>query len=260
MHFHKYQGAGNDFILIDNRSGEIQLSTEQIRLLCDRRFGIGADGLMLLNRRDSYDFEMKYFNADGHAGSLCGNGGRCIVRFAFDLGIKKETYHFLASDGDHQATILPNGQISLQMLDVTDIRSDQDEYILDTGSPHVVRFVEGLDELDVFSLGKSIRHEPRFAPKGINVNFVERTDRAERIRVRTFERGVEDETLACGTGVTACALALAIQDQKSMNTILDACGGTLQVEYQTSDFKTFTNIRLIGPAEKVFEVQWPLLP
>lgn len=257
MHFHKYQGAGNDFILIDNRSGDVRLTTEEIRSMCDRRFGVGADGLMLLNRQEGYDFEMKYFNADGRAGTLCGNGARCIVRFAFDLGIKKEHYHFLASDGDHEASLLPDGQISLQMHDVADIRLDADEFILDTGSPHVVRFMLGLNELDVYNLGKSIRSEARFAPNGINVNFVEQTDRADRIRVRTFERGVEDETLACGTGVTACALAMAVKNQQVNFTEIEVKGGTLRVEYQTSDFKHFTKIRLIGPAEKVFEGHWP---
>ncbi len=257
MHFHKYQGAGNDFILIDNRSGTIQLNTEQIQKLCDRRFGIGADGLMLLNEAPGYDFEMKYYNADGLPGTLCGNGSRCIVRFASNLGIVRESYRFLASDGPHEAMLLPDGQISLQMNDVSQVEQSGNDLILDTGSPHYVRLVSNLDEMDVYRIGKSIRNERRFEAKGINVNFVERTDQPDRIRVRTFERGVEDETLACGTGVTACAIAVAVTDKTGLPTTIQTRGGVLRVQFETKDFKNFSNILLIGPAEKVFEGDFP---
>jgi len=260
MHFHKYQGAGNDFILIDNRSGTIQPTPEQIRKLCDRRFGIGADGLMLLNTAVGYDFEMKYHNADGQPGTLCGNGSRCIVRFAFHLGIVRECYHFMASDGPHKATLLPDGRIALEMNDVTQVEQSEVDLVMDTGSPHFVRFVSSLDEVDVYRIGKSIRNEIRFAPRGINVNFVERTDQPDRIRVRTFERGVEDETLACGTGVTACAIAVAIVYRTCQPTIIETRGGLLEVQFSTTDFKKFSNIQLIGPAEKVFEGDLPDAP
>lgn len=253
MHFYKYQGAGNDFILLDNRLGTIQLTSTQIRSLCDRRLGIGGDGLMLLNASHEADFQMSYFNADGNPGSLCGNGSRCIIRFAHDLGIQKTTYEFLASDGPHQAQILPDGHIRLQMHDVHRIESTELGFFLDTGSPHVVQFVNDLEALDVHTLGKSIRHHPRFAPSGTNVNFIERTNQPDQIRVRTFERGVEAETLSCGTGVTACALVLARTDKTIRETQIHTPGGKLRVSYQTNDFEQFQDICLTGPAERVFE-------
>jgi len=253
MHFYKYQGTGNDFILIDNRAGECTLNAKQIENLCDRRFGIGADGLMLLNTHPSYDFEMVYYNADGQLGSMCGNGGRCITQFAHDQGIHKSVYHFQASDGPHEAQILPDGRISLRMIDVDQGSASGTDFILNTGSPHLVRIVQALDSYPVFEVGQAIRNEERFSPSGINVNFVERTESPDRIRVRTYERGVEDETFSCGTGVTACAIALSILDQKAIPCTIETKGGNLEVRYQTNDFSFFTNIHLIGPAEKVFE-------
>jgi diaminopimelate epimerase len=252
MQFHKYQGTGNDFVLIDNRSGELQLTAEQIEQICHRRFGIGADGLMLLNEHAGYDFEMKYFNADGRPGSLCGNGSRCIIRFAYDIGIQKNMYCFLASDGPHQAELFPNGQIRIHMNDVEVIQTFGDDLFMNTGSPHVVRFVAGLQELDVYNTGKSIRYHEQYAPGGTNVNFLERTPDPNRIYVRTYERGVEDETYSCGTGVTACALALAHSDRVVRETIVDTKGGQLMVQYKTADFTSFQEICLTGPATKVF--------
>ncbi|MBM3433010.1 MAG: diaminopimelate epimerase [Bacteroidetes bacterium] len=255
MHFYKYQGAGNDFILLDNRSGQLQLNTSQIRKLCDRRLGIGADGLMLLNTSNEADFQMTYFNADGKPGSLCGNGSRCIIRFAHDLGIRKTNYDFIASDGPHQAEILADGNIRLQMHDVSQIEVADQGFFLNTGSPHLVQLVTQLDSLDVHTIGNAIRHHPRFAPGGTNVNFMERTNQPGHVRVRTFERGVEAETLSCGTGVTACALVLAQTDQIIRETYIHTRGGDLQVSYQTKDFEQFREISLIGPAEKVFEAE-----
>ena len=260
MHFYKYQGTGNDFVLIDNRSGSIELSAAQIQRLCHRRFGIGADGLMLLNTHPDFDFEMVYFNADGHPGSMCGNGGRCITRFAHDLGIRKPAYHFLASDGAHEAELLPDGRISLLMSPVDQIEKSGSDYLTNTGSPHLVRIVEQLDALPVVELGRAIRNEPRFAPKGINVNFVARTESPNTIRVRTYERGVEDETFSCGTGVTACALALAVMDQQIQDCKIQTQGGELEVHYHTTDFIRFSNIRLIGRATIVFEGQYEQQP
>jgi len=226
MQFFKYQGTGNDFILIDNRSEQIRLDPNTIKTLCDRRFGIGADGLMLLHPHASLDFEMRYFNADGHPGSLCGNGSRCLIQFAYDLGIRQSTYRFLASDGEHTAQILDNGLISLHMNDVSQIQTIGERLYLNTGSPHLIQFVNDLDALDVFALGKTLRYDPRFAPGGTNVNFL---------------------------GVTACALALAVSDNASRETRILTPGGELEVRYETTDFKHFENIWLTGPAQKVFK-------
>lgn len=253
MQFFKYQGAGNDFILFDNRTGSIHLSAAEIQKLCDRRFGIGADGLMLLNSHPELDFEMKYFNADGNPGSLCGNGSRCIVRFACDRGIEKKRYHFFASDGPHEAELLVNGLISLKMNDLNRIESTETDLFLDTGSPHVVKFVQDLEQYDVFGIGKAIRYDNRFSPGGTNVNFAQRTADPNALFVRTYERGVENETYSCGTGVTACAIALAHLDRTSRETRIETKGGTLTVRFQTTDFQHFHDIHLIGPAEKVFE-------
>lgn len=252
MDFCKYQGTGNDFILIDNRSDRFTRNAEQIHKLCDRRFGIGADGLMLLNTHPDYDFEMVYFNADGHPGSMCGNGGRCITQFASDLGIDRTLYHFLASDGPHQSERLHDGRISLQMMDVGQVTRSGTDFILNTGSPHLVRLVEELEAFPVVELGQAIRQEQRFSPRGINVNFVARTESPDQIRVRTYERGVEDETRSCGTGVTACAIAMAILDQQARTCTIETQGGCLEVRYRTNDFQLFTDIHLIGPAMKVF--------
>ncbi|MGN6601949.1 MAG: diaminopimelate epimerase, partial [Ginsengibacter sp.] len=207
--FYKYQGAGNDFILIDNREKiSHEFTVQHIKKMCDRHFGIGADGLMLLNNKDGFDFEMIYFNADGNEGSMCGNGGRCIVQFASNMGIKKNEYKFLATDGVHEAKIDLNKEVSLKMNDVTDVDFSMDHYVLDTGSPHYVKFVGDVQDLNVVSDGSKIRNSREFSEKGINVNFVQTLD-DDHIFVRTYERGVEDETLSCGTGVTASALMAA---------------------------------------------------
>ncbi len=253
LKFYKYQGTGNDFVLVDNRNNNYSLSNEQIKKLCDRRFGIGADGLMLLQQKEGYDFEMKYHNADGKEGSMCGNGGRCITKFAYHLGIHRDVYKFIAADGTHEAEIDMDGIVSLKMKDVKAIRKFHNDYILDTGSPHYIKLVNNLMQLDVFKKGNEIRHSREFEQDGINVNFVEQETEADKITVRTFERGVEDETFSCGTGVTAAAL-VCYHNENGFNEVeVKTIGGNLSVEYdKTGDFQ-FENIWLCGPAEKVYE-------
>jgi diaminopimelate epimerase len=252
--FLKYQGAGNDFILIDNRQHKYNdLSTNTIEKLCDRRFGIGADGLMLLQAHEGYDFEMRYYNADGKLGSMCGNGGRCIVAFAKFLGIIDRETEFLAVDGPHFAKISPEGnQVDLQMIDVAEIRKDGYAFVLNTGSPHYVQQVADLEKMDVYQEGKAIRNNDTYKEQGINVNFIE--DKGDYLFVRTFERGVEEETYACGTGVTAVALSMAIEKGLSgqLSTPIKVLGGDLRIDFEY-DGKQFSNIFLCGPAEQVFK-------
>jgi diaminopimelate epimerase len=250
--FDKYQGAGNDFILMDNRENIYnKLSKDQVKNMCDRHFGIGADGAMLLNEKDGFDFEMIYFNADGNEGSMCGNGGRCIVQFASGLGIKKNEYSFLATDGAHKAEIYLDKEISLKMNNVNSIQFSIDHYILNTGSPHYVKFVKDLAHFDVVTEGRKIRYSKQFSENGINVNFVE-TLHDDEIFVRTYERGVEDETLSCGTGVTASALVAAHNDNGFNRVEVKTKGGNLSVEYEKKSETEFENIWLSGPATFVF--------
>jgi diaminopimelate epimerase len=250
--FSKYHGTGNDFILIDNRKGDIHLTQKQIEKLCHRRYGIGADGLMLLEKAEGYDFKMVYFNADGLEGSMCGNGGRCIVHFAHASGIVKNEYHFIATDGPHDAVIEINGLIRLKMKDVPDIESHTTFDFLDTGSPHVVKQIHELSTYDVVTEGKAIRNSPKYKAKGVNVNFVQVVDDS-RIYVRTYERGVEDETYSCGTGVTASALVHAHNERGFNHVEVETNGGMLYVEYDRTNEHTFENIWLAGPAVKVFD-------
>jgi diaminopimelate epimerase len=249
--FNKYQGTGNDFIIIDNRKGIINPSdTKLINKLCDRRFGIGADGLILISSNDKYDFEMKYFNSDGKIGSMCGNGGRCTADFAFRSGIAGKNQKFLAFDGLHEAEIR-NDKVRLQMSDVKVISKVNGNYFINTGSPHYVLFVKSAGETDVFNEGKRLRWSDDFKPTGTNVNFVEITDKG--IFVRTFERGVEEETLSCGTGVTASAIASVLSghfDTKVIN--VKTLGGNLSVELKANK-EIITDIWLSGPATFVFE-------
>lgn len=254
IEFHKYQGTGNDFIVVDNRNGlNLNLSEEQVKDLCDRRFGIGADGLMLLNDKDGYDFEMLYYNADGREGSMCGNGGRCLVKFAESLGIQKELYKFVASDGEHEARIDADGIVALKMNDVDDIQTYHSDFILDTGSPHYIKFTPQVSALDVIKKGKEIRYSKEFEKQGINVNFVEQLDEPDKIFVRTYERGVENETLSCGTGVTAAAL-VCYHNENGFNEVeVKTLGGKLNVEFDRTNDGRFRNIWLCGPAEKVYQ-------
>lgn len=254
LRFYKYQGAGNDFVLIDDRDGRFDATDEKlIRRLCDRRFGIGADGLMLLRNREGYDFEMVYFNADGRPGSMCGNGGRCIARFSNEIGaVSSGSMHFLASDGPHDAE-LKNGTVRLRMGDVASVENGDGFYFLDTGSPHYVRYVTGLAAYDVVGEGRKVRYSPRFGKEGTNVNFIEPIGGG--ISIRTYERGVEDETLACGTGVTAAALTAALRGISSGPGFckVKARGGDLVVSYRQTGPGSFTDIWLEGGAEFVYE-------
>lgn len=254
VHFYKYQGAGNDFIMVDNRENTYNHNNPQfIAHLCDRRFGIGGDGIMFLQKKAGYDFEMVYYNSDGQPSSMCGNGGRCIVAFARNLGIIDSETNFLAVDGPHYAKINATGDwVSLQMIDVETITHDGEAFVLNTGSPHYVLRCEDLKHKDVVTEGRAIRNSPKYRDKGINVNFVE--DQAEYYFVRTYERGVEDETYACGTGVTAVALAMA--NAKGLTGVQSAAikvlGGDINVRFHF-DGREFTDIFLEGPAKFVFE-------
>jgi diaminopimelate epimerase len=251
--FSKYHGTGNDFILVDDRTKTFPAdNAELIAHLCDRRFGIGADGLMLLRKHPSYDFEMVYFNSDGKYGSMCGNGGRCISRFATDIGATtKDHVQFIASDGPHEAIIGKN-TVKLKMADVNDIETGEGYFYLNTGSPHYVKFELNVPELDVYSRGRKVRYSDRFAKEGTNVNFAEAGP--EGIFVRTYERGVEDETFSCGTGVTASALVASLIGVAGAGKSckVKTRGGNLLVHFERTEHG-FKNIWLEGPATYVFK-------
>lgn len=264
IHFFKYQATGNDFVLIDNRSGDYSLSTDQIRTICDRRFGVGADGLMLIEKHPEAHFNLQYYNRDGTQ-SLCGNGSRAAVTMAASLGLVNGKARFEAYDGFHDATLEADGIVRLKMNNVTGVKQVGDDYFINTGSPHVVRFVTDVQHYPVYEEGKKIRYSEGFMPGGTNVNFVEILDESS-IFVRTYERGVENETLSCGTGVTAAALAASFRHLKSPVSV-KAPGGDLKVEFKTSQSGLsagqsglpavqagiFEDIYLIGPAKLVFE-------
>ena len=249
--FYKYQGTGNDFVIIDNRQQNFDKNnTKRIASLCDRRFGIGADGLILLESHPNADFKMVYYNADGNESSMCGNGGRCIAAFAKQLGIIDNKATFEAIDGIHEAKI-ENDIVSLKMQDVTDVENHNSYVFLDTGSPHHVQFTDRLETLDIKSEGRKIRYGHPYGEAGSNVNFVSQIEN-DKFAVRTYERGVEDETLSCGTGVTAVALAMHKLGRTNSNSIrLETPGGSLTVSFESSD-DGYTNIWLIGPAMQVF--------
>ena len=258
MTFFKYQGTGNDFVMIDDRSETFPRHNQaQIARLCDRRFGVGADGLILLQNHPDFDFRMVYFNADGAEGSMCGNGGRCIVRFAHDLGLFTAHTRFMAVDGEHEATVA-NGLISLRMSSVEQIDTTLAYSFTDTGSPHVVMFVDDLANHDVVGIGRQIRYSDAFVPNGTNVNFVQ-TEPDGTLFVRTYERGVEDETYSCGTGVTAAALVANRQSGTPAPISIRTLGGNLSVAFQLTQAGGYELIDLIGPAEKVFEGKWVIL-
>ncbi|GAA0892554.1 diaminopimelate epimerase [Fulvivirga kasyanovii] len=248
--FYKYQATGNDFILIDNRTTGYKFSSGQIQKLCDRKFGIGADGLILIQDHDSYDFEMVYYNPDGSQ-SLCGNGSRCAVNFASHLGIVGKSTRFLAYDGEHLAEILDNEEVRLKMADVQNVRLMADGMFIDTGSPHLIKYVINVKNYRVYDEGKAIRNGGLFKEAGVNVNFVEITGNSE-IFNRTYERGVENETLSCGTGVTAAAISASHKGLESPVTV-NTIGGTLAVEFKKHEDGSYSDVYLIGPAERVFE-------
>ncbi|TAH14646.1 MAG: diaminopimelate epimerase [Runella slithyformis] len=253
--FFKYQGTGNDFIMIDDRAALFPVNQQLIEGLCHRRFGIGADGLILLQNAEGYDFKMVYFNADGREGSMCGNGGRCTVRFAQDLGIFESSTTFLAVDGEHKA-VACEGEIFLKMSDVSDIERHENYDFMNTGSPHHVAFVEDLEHTDVVNEGCQIRYSTEYEARGgTNVNFVQVLDE-QSIYVRTYERGVEDETYSCGTGVTACALAAHLRFGTTDPINVATKGGQLRVSFVPQSATAFDSIYLIGPAVRVFEGQF----
>lgn len=266
LHFYKFQGAGNDFIIVDGRNLEFQLSEREINFLCHRRFGIGADGLMILGSDPEMDFTMRYYNSDGKEGSMCGNGGRCLVACAARLGISPRagSFVFSAIDGIHQAEIIGDQgsefQIRLGMNNVDTIDFyGKDGYFLNTGSPHLVLFDTDIARMDVSERGAFWRNHPDFAPQGTNVNFVEVASHGG-LFVRTFERGVEDETLACGTGVTAAAIAAYVHaanrqmkpSEGSSTYAIRTPGGHLQVSFKSLGMQ-FYDVQLTGPAKFVFE-------
>lgn len=260
IRFCKYQGTGNDFIMIDDRTNALRLEQEQIARLCSRRFGVGADGLILLRDNPSFDFEMVYYNSDGRLSTMCGNGGRCIVSFAKRLGIVRNHYQFLAADGPHEAwfTATCPDMVKLRMKDVSSIEKSDDGWLLDTGSPHLVLQVDNLDTLDVKKRGNEIRNKDRFRADGVNVNFAQSTIKG--LFLRTYERGVEDETLSCGTGVTATALVALSEGWlpgEPSSVQLDCPGGLLTVHAKRTD-KLFTDVCLEGPAEFVFSGEYSL--
>lgn len=251
--FYKYQGTGNDFVIIDQFEREyFQIDQQKlVRQICDRRFGVGADGLMLLERSDGADFKMIYFNADGLVGSLCGNGSRCAVACVYRLGRFGREGTFEAADGDHYARVMSDNYVELKMSDLSDVEKGKGFYILNTGSPHYVTFVEDLSDLDIVESGQAIRYSSRFRKSGINVNFVE--VRQSGIEVSTYERGVEDETLSCGTGVTAAALAHALEKSLTSGPVfIQTKGGDLEVRFDYIDGK-FMDIWLCGGANLVYE-------
>lgn len=253
FNFYKYQGTGNDFVIIDNRDLKFNRNDHAlVAKLCDRRFGIGGDGLMLLQNKQGFDFEMVYYNSDGRESSMCGNGGRCIVEFSRTLGLVKDKAHFIAIDGEHIATAKP-GFISLKMNDVKKVELNADFSFLNTGSPHYVAFVNNIKDYNVFEEGKKIRNNNRFKAEGTNVNFVEK--QYNDLFVRTFERGVEGETYSCGTGVTAAALVASIKNVATADTYcsIKTLGGDLNVKFNKHVDNSFTDIWLEGPATFVFK-------
>ncbi|SMC76294.1 diaminopimelate epimerase [Cellulophaga tyrosinoxydans] len=249
--FYKFQGTGNDFVMIDNREKTFdEKDTKLVAFLCDRRFGIGADGLILLENEEGVDFKMVYYNSDGNESSMCGNGGRCLVAFASYLNIINDKATFNAVDGLHHATI--SGDIvSLQMKDVSEIKVKPNASFLDTGSPHHVQLVNNLKDFEVKTEGQKLRYGV-YGQKGSNINFVEPFD-DETFSVRTYERGVEDETLSCGTGVTAVAIAMHAAGRVKTNTVkIKAVGGNLEINFEKSG-DVYKNVFLTGPAKFVFK-------
>ena len=249
MEFYKYQGTGNDFILIDNRDQQFLKDQPTIERLCDRRFGIGGDGLILLEHDNASDFRMVYYNSDGNESTMCGNGGRCIVAFAHFLNVFDKKTLFNAIDGLHEAEIDGN-IVKLKMINVSEINKDGNNFVLNTGSPHFVQYVSDLKNLDVYKEGYSVRNSDTYKKEGINVNFVEKTGNSD-LFVRTYERGVEDETFSCGTGATAAALSL-MSEENTNEVDIQVLGGKLKV-YAEKEGDAFKNIWLEGPADQVFK-------
>ena len=250
INFYKYQGTGNDFVIIDDRENVIDLNKDQVAHICNRKFGIGADGLILLRKEEGYDFRMVYYNSDGKESSMCGNGGRCIARFASDIDIISGDTHFIAIDGPHE-TIIRENKVSLQMSNVVSIECADENYVLNTGSPHYVIFNNDVMALDIIHSAQEIRYNETYKEVGINVNFVQEEKEGE-ILMRTYERGVEGETLSCGTGVTAAAIAYAEKNNWSDKVMVRTKGGNLNLSFDKEQ-GMFKNIWLSGPAKFVFK-------
>lgn len=273
MVFYKYHGAGNDFLIADGRDKDIDLTAQQIASVCDRHTGVGADGVMVLERDPELDFRMRYYNSDGSGGMMCGNGGRCIVAFAADLGYTH--FSFNAPDGQHIAELIPGTEpsaafsktprvVRLKMRDVSDAVPYGVDWFLDTGTRHLVHFVDNVADYDVTGEGRRLRHDPRFAPQGVNVNFVQVNVPGQEITVRTFEKGVEDETLACGTGIVASSLAAWLStpcgDRTPCHITIHARISDLSVTFTPSFHPApftfrFTDIWLQGPAAFICRVE-----
>lgn len=259
--FYKYQGTGNDFVIIDHRKHFLEVDTQLVIKLCDRRFGIGADGLILLEEHPTLDFHMIYYNADGSQ-SFCGNGSRCTVNFAAGLGMIDTSCQFLSTDGEHDAILTTQDHVKLAMHDVTDIEVGDGYYFLNTGSPHYIVYVDDLQQVNVVEEGRKIRYNDRFKAEGTNVNFVQQV--ANGIKIRTYERGVENETLSCGTGVTAAAITDRLIREATMKpqhgTIceVESMGGHLKVHLERSGEHAFTNVWLEGPAKEVFRGEFQI--
>ncbi len=251
--FQKYQGTGNDFIIIDDRELKFnRADTALVAKLCNRHTGIGADGLILLQNKTGYDFEMVYYNSDGNESSMCGNGGRCIAEFARTLGLVKDKATFYAIDGNHESVVKP-GFISLKMKDVKEVELTAPFAYLNTGSPHYVAFVNHVENYNVLEEGRKVRNNTRFKEEGVNVNFVEK--KYNDLFVRTYERGVEAETLSCGTGVTAAALVASLRNISTTQNDCDiqTLGGKLKVKFTKHSDNSFTDVWLEGPATFVFK-------
>lgn len=249
--FLKYHGAGNDFVLVHNPDIAGELSQQQIARICNRRFGVGADGLIIVEAHPEYDFFMRYYNSDGRESTMCGNGGRCAVAFARDAGYIGTSTTFLAADGPHKATLYGQHIVNLQMQDVQEIWNMQDGFFIDTGSPHYVQFVTDPARIDVYRQGRRLRYDPAFGSAGTNVNFIA-TDGAD-IHIRTYERGVENETLACGTGAVASAIAAHLYESPQTKKFrIHAKGGTLDVSFEQHERGYFSEVYLKGPARYVF--------
>ncbi len=252
--FYKYHGTGNDFIIIDNRENIFAPANEQdtINYLCSRKFGVGADGLMLLNKCKHTDFEMKYFNSDGHESTMCGNGGRCMVGFAQSIGIIENQTTFLAVDGIHEA-VIQDGMISLKMQNVNNITDHNSYFTINTGSPHYVAFHDDIDNIDVDKEGRAIRESDTFEKEGINVNFVKIIDN-NHLYVRTYERGVEAETLSCGTGAIASAIITAVYTGSGLNHyFISTLGGDLEVKFNLTNNNHYEDIWLTGHAKFIYK-------
>lgn len=254
LEFYKYHGAGNDFIIIDNRKQVFpkENRTKIIQNLCHRKFGIGSDGLILLDNDNEYDFYMDFYNPDGSQ-SFCGNGSRCVVMFAAHIGIINKQCTFKSIHGLNKAEIYDSINVKLQMFDVDKVEVNAEYHFMNTGSPHYNSFVHDVSSIDLLPFAKEIRYNDRFKSEGTNVNIIQEADNG--IVIRTYERGVENETWACGTGATACALSYAIKnDLKGEGEInVQAKGGKLKVMYNSDDLKSFKNVYLIGPAEFVYK-------